>query len=70
LTGGKRADSRQGETIATLLSPFTDLLLWGSLSRYRSTASASVARAIVTLSLGGGHGQFIHENDSIAALAG
>ena len=70
LTGGNRADSRPGEAIATLLSPVTDLLLWGSLSRYRSTASASVARAIVTLSLGGGYGQFIHENDSIAALAG
>ena len=70
LTGGSRPDTRLGETIAKMLSPMTDLLLWGALGRYRSTPSAKVARAVVTLALGGGHGQFIHENESIHALAG
>lgn len=70
LTGGSRPDSRPGESLAMLFSPLTDRLLWGSLGRYRSTPSSKVARAIVTLAMGGGHGQFIHENESIDALAG
>ncbi len=70
LTGGKRTDSRLGESLATLVSPLSDILMFGPLSKYRSTPSDRVARAIVTLALGGGHGRFIHENESISALAG
>jgi uncharacterized protein YbjT (DUF2867 family) len=70
LTGGTRPDSRPGEAIGIMLSPLTDLLMLGPLSRYRSTPSAKVAQAIVTLAIGGGHGKHIHENDSIRALAG
>lgn len=70
LTGGKRNDSRLGESIASLISPLSDLLMLGPLSKYRSTPSDRVARAIVTLALGGGYGRFIHENDSIRALSG
>jgi uncharacterized protein YbjT (DUF2867 family) len=70
LTGGSRADSRPGEAIGIMLSPLTDMLMIGPMARYRSTASAKVAQAIAALALGGGHGQHIHENDSIRALTG
>jgi uncharacterized protein YbjT (DUF2867 family) len=70
LTGGERPDLRLGESIGILLSPLTDLLMIGGLSRYRSIPSAKVAQAAVTLALGGGHGKHIHENDAIRALAG
>ncbi len=70
LTGGTRSDSRPGESVAIMLSPLTDLLMLGSLSRYRSTPSAKVARAIAALAAGAGEGRFIHENDEINALAG
>jgi uncharacterized protein YbjT (DUF2867 family) len=70
LTGGTRPDSRPGEAIGIMLSPLTDLLMFGPLARYRSTPSAKVAQAVVTLALCGGQGQFIHENDAIRALAG
>ena len=69
LTGGTRTESRPGESLAMLISPLTNLLLWGPLSKYRSTASLSVAQAIVALAVGGGQGRFIHENESIDALA-
>lgn len=70
LTGGQRNESRLGESFASLISPLSDLLMLGPLTKYRSTPSAKVTRAIVTLALGGGYGQFIHENDSISALSG
>ena len=70
LTGGKRSESRLGESFASLISPLSDLLMLGPLSKYRSTPSDRVAHAIVTLALGGGYGRFIHENDSISALSG
>jgi uncharacterized protein YbjT (DUF2867 family) len=70
LTGGERPEARPGESIGILLSPLTDLLMIGGLSRYRSIPSAKVAQAAVTLALGGGHGKHIHENDAIRALAG
>lgn len=70
LTGGKRTESRLGESFASLISPFSDVLMLGRLTKYRSTPSDRVARAIVTLALGAGYGCFIHENDSISALSG
>jgi uncharacterized protein YbjT (DUF2867 family) len=70
LTGGNRTDSRPGEAIGIMLSPLTDLLMLGPLAKYRSTPSAKVAQAIVTLALAGGHGTYSHENDAIRALAG
>jgi uncharacterized protein YbjT (DUF2867 family) len=70
LTGGRRKESRLGESFASLLSPLSDLLMLGPLSKYRSTPSDRVARAVVTLALGGGYGRFIHENESISALSG
>jgi uncharacterized protein YbjT (DUF2867 family) len=70
LTGGNRPDNRPGEAIGIMLSPLTDLLMLGPLAKYRSTPSAKVAQAVVSLALTGGQGKYIHENDAIRALAG
>ncbi len=70
LTGGSRAESRIGERLGIILSPFSDALMQGSLRKYRSIPSAKVAQAIATLALAGGHGRYIHTNDAIRALAG
>jgi uncharacterized protein YbjT (DUF2867 family) len=67
---GERGERRFGERIGILLSPFTDMLLHGSHRRYRGINSATVARAIAKLTVGGGSGSFIHENDALTALAG
>lgn len=70
LTGDRGAERRFGERLGILLSPFTDSILHGPFRRYRSIDSMTVARAIAKLAIGGGSGNFIHENDAIAALAG
>ncbi len=70
LTGCNRQESRPGERLGILLSPFTDMLMIGGLSRYRSIPSELVANAIATLAVAGGTGAHIHENDAIRALAG
>lgn len=70
LTGGPRSDRRPGESLGIMLSPLTDLLMFGSLSRFRSTPAAKLAQAIANLVARDGQGRFIHENDEINALAG
>lgn len=70
LTGGTRSDNRPGELLGIMLAPLTDMLMLGPLARYRSTPAAKVAQAIAALSKCVGKGRFIHENDSINALAG
>lgn len=70
LLRGNRQESRTGEALGIILSPFTDALMHGPLRSYRSIDSATVASAIASLAVGGGQGEFIHENDAIAALAG
>ncbi len=56
LTGGSRSDSRPGESLGILLAPFTDRLMLGPLSKYRSTPSLKVAKAIAALVTLGGQG--------------
>ena len=70
LLRGNRQESRTGEALGIILSPLTDALMHGPLRRYRSIDSATVANAIASLTVGGGKGENIHENDAIAALAG
>jgi uncharacterized protein YbjT (DUF2867 family) len=70
LTGGRRDDHRAGEALGILLSPITDLLMIGPMRKYASTPSDKVARAIAALVNRNEAGVFIHENDSINALAG
>lgn len=70
LTGERGSDRRTGERLAIALSPLTNALLHGPLRRYRSIDAVTVAQAIAALVAKGGQGKFIHENDSIDALAG
>ena len=70
LLRGNRQENRTGEALGIMLSPLTDALLYGPLRRYRSINSFDVAMAIANLVKCGGQGEFIHENDSITALAG
>lgn len=69
LTGGHRDDHRPGEALGILLSPFTDMLMIGPLKKFASTPSDRLAKAIAALVDCNDEGVFIHENDSIRALA-
>lgn len=69
LRGTRRGPTRFGETLAMAAAPLTDAMLHGRLRRYRSIAATTVADAILALAVGGAPGTFIHENDSMVALA-
>lgn len=70
LTGGHRDEHRTGEAVGILLSPFVDKLMFGPMRRFASTPSDILAKAIAALAGRYDEGVFIHENDSIRALAG
>ena len=70
LLRGMRSDARIGESLGTMLSPLTDAIMQGALRRFRSIDSTIVAKAIANLTVATGEGTYIHENDSIAELAG
>ena len=70
LTGGKRETHRPGEAFRILLSPLVDRLMIGPMRKFASTPSHILAQAIATLAERPDQGVFIHENDSIRALAG
>lgn len=69
LTGERSGPPRLGESLAMLAAPISDLLLHGSLRRYRSVAADSVAGAIAVLVNADGAGRHIHEHDAIVQLA-
>ena len=69
LRGERGGVFRAGEMIGMIVSPLTDMLLMGSLRKYRSIAARDVARAMANLVGAQTQGQFIHENDAILALA-
>lgn len=69
LRGDRTGPPRLGEGLATIAAPLADALLHGSFRRYRSISADTVAAAIVKLSGQDGPGIYIHENDSIRALA-
>lgn len=70
LTGGQRDEHRTGEAMGILLAPIMDLLMFGPMQKFASTPSGKVAKAIAALARRGDDGVFIHENESINALAG
>lgn len=70
LTGGKRDVHRPGEAFGILLSPLVDKLMIGAMRKFASTPSHLLAQAIAALADRSDEGVFIHENDSIRALAG
>lgn len=69
LMGDRAGPKRLGEGIAMVAAPITDALLHGSLRRYRSIPSETVARAIVALAGMTQPGVRIHENDAMRRLA-
>ena len=69
LTGDREGPARLGEGIAMVAAPFADLLMRGSLRRYRSISAQTVANAIVALSAERGAGTYVHENDAMRRLA-
>lgn len=70
LRGDRTGPSRPGESIASMLSPVTDLLMIGGLGRYRSISAQTVAKAIAALAGQSASGRFIHENQAIETLSG
>ncbi len=69
LRGNRGGPVRYGEQIGMMLSPLTDMLMLGSLARYRSISAENVARAIAALTGEQKKGNFIHENSAIERLA-
>ena len=68
LLKGKREDDPRGkEKLAAMLSPFTDLLMNGSLRQYRSIPAGVVADAILAMAHMRADGRFVHDNDAIRA---
>lgn len=66
---GERKERRTGEAIAQVLAPLANPLLLGKLRRYRAVEAQDVACAIARLAGMTVPGQFVHEHDSIMALA-
>ncbi len=65
LRGERTNDTRLGESLAIIASPLMDLLLHGSLRRYRSIDGREVAAAIAALLTEDVAGNQIYENDAI-----
>ncbi|WP_164116546.1 NAD(P)H-binding protein [Sphingorhabdus sp. Alg239-R122] len=69
LKGDRIGPLRWGESLAVFASPLTDMLLHGSLKKYRSIDAHDVAAAAWALFDEGGKGSFVHENPAIRDLA-
>jgi uncharacterized protein YbjT (DUF2867 family) len=69
LLRARRDERRPAERAAQVLAPLADLLLRGSLRRYRSIRAAMLASAILTLITAKPRGRFVHEHDSLCRLS-
>lgn len=69
LRGARDGERRMGEQIGIGISPFTDLLMQGTLRRYRSIAAKTVADAICALAAFQRPGKHLHQFDSLVGLA-
>ena len=68
LRGARQGDFRLGERIAALLSPLTDLLLWGGWKRFRSIAASDVATACLQAAREKPGGAFVFQHVGIHRL--
>ena len=66
---GPRSERRPAEALAQRVAPLANVLLRGTLRRYRSLGAASVARAIVALLGESAPGVFTHTHDAIVEYA-
>jgi uncharacterized protein YbjT (DUF2867 family) len=69
LRGARGRERRLKERLAIAASPLTDVLLRGSLGKYRSIDAAVVAAAALQCSRETAPGTFVHENAQIHAAA-
>ncbi len=73
LRGKRGGELRVSERAAIIASPLTDLLMIGSLRRYRSITAENVAKAALQLARESGRdcseGKHIHEHDALIAAA-
>jgi len=66
---GERKENRPLERFISVPMKFLDLLLVGSLKKYRSIPAATVAQAMYKQSLINQEGVFIHLSDQIKQLS-
>lgn len=68
LRGKREGAPRPAERIGMILSPLADLLMLGSLRKYRSAKASDVARVILTLAGAKQGGRFVHQHDEMRRI--
>ena len=66
---GEREEFRLGERVVQVIAPALNVVMFGSLRRYRAIEAAAVGKAMVTAAREAGHGTFVHEHDAILKLS-
>ncbi|WP_353138898.1 hypothetical protein [Pseudopedobacter sp.] len=69
LIKGKRKEFRFGETVFTFFFKLLDILLAGSLNKYRSINALDIAKAMYNVSLINKKGVYTFTSDKIKELA-
>lgn len=68
LRGRREGDPRPAERIGMIFSPIADLLMIGSLRKYRSAKASDVADVILTLAGARQRGRYIHDHDGMRRI--
>lgn len=68
LRGKREGAPRPAERIGMILSPLADILMQGSLRRYRSAKASDVARVILKLAGTKQRGRFVHQHDEMRRI--
>lgn len=69
LRGSREGDWRTAERLALMAAPMLDLLMMGSLQRFRSIDAGEVAGAALWLALRNAAGRFTHDNEAMLRAA-
>lgn len=68
LRGKREGAARPAERIGMILSPLVDLLMVGSLRKYRSAKASDVARVILRLAGTKQRGRVVHQHDEMQRI--
>lgn len=68
LRGKREGPVRLAEKVGMILSPLADLLMMGSLRKYRSAKASDVARVILTLAGTRQRGRVVHQHDDMQRI--
>lgn len=68
LRGKREGAARPAERIGMILSPLVDLLMVGSLRKYRSAKASDVARVILRLADTKQRGRVVHQHDEMQRI--